>query len=215
MGLDGVELVLAFEEEFGVPISDAEAEAMSTVKDVVDFLERELVLCSPGELSDYAVRTLDEEFRFAFGKGYAETDPEERVYDLIGEAGQWRKWERIMGHPAGPRRPGWMRVTILLAAAGAAAAGWPGEVAEALGIGLFVAILLLFITRGFRRLTPELEAMTVEELSKRRWPPERRQGGLTREQILSRVADIVVKQLGVDRGAVTEEARFVEDLGIG
>lgn len=37
--LDTVELIMAFEEEFGVEIPDTEAEKIKTVKDVVDYIE--------------------------------------------------------------------------------------------------------------------------------------------------------------------------------
>lgn len=37
--LDTVELVMAFEEEFGVEIPDEEAEKISTVKNAVDYIE--------------------------------------------------------------------------------------------------------------------------------------------------------------------------------
>jgi acyl carrier protein len=37
--LDIVELVMAFEEEFGVEIPDDAAEKISTVKDAIDFIE--------------------------------------------------------------------------------------------------------------------------------------------------------------------------------
>ena len=38
MGLDGVELVMAFEEVFEISISDAEAEAMQTPHDAIEFI---------------------------------------------------------------------------------------------------------------------------------------------------------------------------------
>jgi len=38
--LDTVELVMAFEEEFGIEIADAAAEKILTVKDAVDFIEQ-------------------------------------------------------------------------------------------------------------------------------------------------------------------------------
>ena len=37
--LDTVELIMAFEEEFGVEIPDDQAEKIKTVKDVVEFIE--------------------------------------------------------------------------------------------------------------------------------------------------------------------------------
>ncbi len=39
--LDTVELVMAFEEEFGVSIPDDAAEKIRTVKDAVDFIEKQ------------------------------------------------------------------------------------------------------------------------------------------------------------------------------
>jgi len=38
--LDTVELVMAFEEEFGLEISDEDAERMRKVKDVISYLEK-------------------------------------------------------------------------------------------------------------------------------------------------------------------------------
>jgi len=38
--LDTVELVMAFEEEFGIEIPDEEAEKIATVKDAVSFIEK-------------------------------------------------------------------------------------------------------------------------------------------------------------------------------
>ena len=40
--LDAVELVMAFEEEFGIEISDEDAERMKKVKDVIQYLEKRL-----------------------------------------------------------------------------------------------------------------------------------------------------------------------------
>ena len=37
--LDTVELVMAFEEEFGIEIPDEDAEKIATVKDAIDYIE--------------------------------------------------------------------------------------------------------------------------------------------------------------------------------
>ncbi|HYM61592.1 MAG TPA: acyl carrier protein [Thermoanaerobaculia bacterium] len=38
--LDTVELIMAFEEEFGVEISDEDAEKIKRVKDAIDYIEK-------------------------------------------------------------------------------------------------------------------------------------------------------------------------------
>ena len=38
--LDTVELVMAFEEEFGIEIPDEDAEKIKTVKDAIDYIEK-------------------------------------------------------------------------------------------------------------------------------------------------------------------------------
>ncbi|MGZ7032510.1 MAG: acyl carrier protein [Thermoanaerobaculia bacterium] len=40
VSLDTVELIMAFEEEFGVEISDDEAEKIRKVRDAVDYIEK-------------------------------------------------------------------------------------------------------------------------------------------------------------------------------
>ncbi len=37
--LDTVELIMSFEEEFGIEIPDTDAEKIKTVKDVIDYIE--------------------------------------------------------------------------------------------------------------------------------------------------------------------------------
>jgi acyl carrier protein len=40
--LDMVELVMAFEEEFGLEVDDEEAESLITVQDVIDFVSKRI-----------------------------------------------------------------------------------------------------------------------------------------------------------------------------
>ena len=48
MGLDGVEMIMAVEEEFGVEISDADAEKMRTPRDLIDGLVAKLAKVQAG-----------------------------------------------------------------------------------------------------------------------------------------------------------------------
>ncbi|MGD9681362.1 MAG: hypothetical protein AB7W16_09270 [Candidatus Obscuribacterales bacterium] len=47
MGLDGVELIFAIEEEFGVDIPESAAEYMSTVGDIYEWLKLKIASESP------------------------------------------------------------------------------------------------------------------------------------------------------------------------
>ena len=53
MGLDGVELVIAFEEEFGISISDAEVETMVTPRDVINHIFLLKQFDNEGSCSDF------------------------------------------------------------------------------------------------------------------------------------------------------------------
>ena len=41
--LDQVELIMAMEEEFGISISDEEAEKIATVKNAIDYIEKNII----------------------------------------------------------------------------------------------------------------------------------------------------------------------------
>jgi len=55
MGLDGIELVMAVEEEFGISISDSEAELFFTPRDLIDHVSKKVNATS----SDSAVTCVD------------------------------------------------------------------------------------------------------------------------------------------------------------
>lgn len=48
MGLDGVELIIAIEEEFGIDIADSEAEKLFTAGDIFELLKTKVARSDPG-----------------------------------------------------------------------------------------------------------------------------------------------------------------------
>ena len=87
MGLDAVELVLAFEEEFGIAIPDAAAEKMRTPRDVIDFVlqERQRV----AQLD--AMKHLSEALA---GMGFANVRPEMSFRELFGNQ-RIARWKEL------------------------------------------------------------------------------------------------------------------------
>ena len=66
MGLDTVELIMSFEEQFGLEIPNASAEAMITVRDVRDFVVSEYArLGRPADSGEIFEKIRDITFNYA------------------------------------------------------------------------------------------------------------------------------------------------------
>lgn len=63
MGLDTVELVMAFEETFGIAISDEDTEGLSTVRNMVDYIEAKIRPMALIPMSNCLTRTVFLELR--------------------------------------------------------------------------------------------------------------------------------------------------------
>lgn len=86
MGLDAVELVMAFEEEFGIAIPDSAAEKMQTPRDVIDFVIQErqrIVQLDAMKHLSQALATM----------GFANVRPEMSFRELFGNQriAQWKE----------------------------------------------------------------------------------------------------------------------------
>lgn len=77
MGLDSVELVLAFEEEFGIAIPDSAAEKMRTPRDVIDFVVKERQRVAELDAMKHLLETLGE-------MGFADIRPDMSFNELFG-----------------------------------------------------------------------------------------------------------------------------------
>lgn len=107
MGLDGVELVMSYEEAFGIEIPDSEAARMRTPREVVDFLLIQLGEASGRRricLSARAFYQLRAEL-VAYGHGRRTITPAASVVELLGPDAHdsWSQIQRKLGCDHWPR----------------------------------------------------------------------------------------------------------------
>ena len=110
MGLDSVEMMMAWEDAFGVAIPDHAAERMRTTRDVVDYLERQLPR-NPAQPcgTQRAFHRLRTALIAVAGVPRPLVTPSSPARELLpadhaGEA--WRGVGRMVGTPRWPRFPG-------------------------------------------------------------------------------------------------------------
>jgi len=219
MGLEGVELVMALEEGFGVAITDAEAEVSVTPAAVIDLIfgklrasdervcvsQRAFYLLRKGLARTLGVSrrrlALEADVRsFAVGRS------EREVWNDLKTTVQARSWPALA-------RPSWLVVSLWLMSLGvfcALLAVFPWYVAGACtGLVAYVAVRLTQPLRSriparfskIRALVPF--AVTSDAIA---W---------TRDQVASLVKKLVIEQLGLHEGHYREDAHFVKDLGMG
>jgi acyl carrier protein len=219
MGLDGVELVMALEEGFGVKIADAEAEACFTPAAVIDIIFSKLRASDHrvcvGQRAFYLLRkaltqrlgiprskvTLGADIR-TFTAGRLEKE----VWQHLKAAVQARSWPALT-------RPKWMVGGLWLLALSTFGVlllllHW----AAAAMCAVLVAVVAVRITQPFRSQIPIRYsrvrklvpfAITSDAIA---W---------TREQVAVLVKKLVVENLGIRADQYRENAHFVNDLGMG
>ena len=123
MGLDGVELIMAMEEEFKIAISDAEASRSDTMEKVVDLVHDRLRHSAeepcPSQHGFYVVR---EHLLEQFGLSRSTVKPNSKLDDLIPVEGKRSHWNTLVQTLTGESnisaslvRPRWLnRIVILL-----------------------------------------------------------------------------------------------------
>jgi acyl carrier protein len=219
MGLEGVELVMALEEGFGVTITDAEAEASVTPAAVIDLIfgklrasdervcvsQRAFYLLRKG-----LARTLGVSRRsVALGadvRSFAVGRSERELWNDLKTTVQARSWPALA-------RPSWLVASLWFLSLGgfcALLAVVPWYFAAACtGLVAWVAIRMTQSLRSriptrfstIRTLVPFV--VTSDAIA---W---------TRDQVASLVKRTVVEQLGLREEHYREDAHFVKDLGMG
>ena len=229
MGLDGVELLMAVEERFGIEITDQEAQEILTTRMLYECVGRK-VRSIPSDvcLSQRAFYLLRRSFRADLTIPRSAFRPDVPLEKLIPHSDRKLQWDRLKEHSGAKVWPELKlhRPIVWLITAGALTLGtltlfWAG-----FNTPLFSSILALVITafsayvlvRMARPLRTSLAGHTIGTLSEfivasnaflvsppsNEWTPER---------LRLEVRQIVIDQLGVQPD-FSDDDEFVKDLGI-
>ena len=228
MGLDGVELIMEVEDEFGITIPDSDAAEMRTVGDLVtlcfDRIHATKTMRCPSMPCFLSLRRLVREVR---NDPELKLRPGDVVEDLLKVTERKRLWRRLPelldSAPRELRRPPWFRKTLVVVVLAFPVAllvvcPWRAEFMLLIWMATFgFGILLNLLTLRFRTRTPS-GYDTLGDITKRMVglqiatnPPDRDDY----ESVFAIVKQLVVDQLGVEYDEVVPGARFVEDLGVG
>ena len=227
MGLDSVELVMAFEEAFGVPIANEEAESLVTPRAVIDLLFAKLQQTDARTCqTQRAFYVLRRAVMQQFGRPREAVTLDLPLRSLMtprAERTEWPALGRAVAARSWPAldRPAWMvralhyagLVLFLLASAAAWRRGLgvmagllAGSVAFLLFEGLTFGLTRRFVAyipapyRTLRDLVPAV--LSSDHIA---W---------TRDQVAVRVRQVVLEQLGLKDSEYREDAEFVRDFGV-
>lgn len=202
MGLDAVELVLAFEEEFGIAIPDAVAEKMRTPRDVIDFVLQERQRVANLD----AMKHLSEALA---GMGFVNVRPEMSFSVLFGHKRitRWRELSKRLAPFSIPRD--------VPHGPGGAVAGWSflgGVIALFMQQWVLAGVGGLLFAAGWawsdRTCRIPDSVGTLEKLAAHLTRP------ISESEVAEKVKAIVVEQLGLKEGVYGEEKDFIRDLGL-
>ena len=227
MGLDTVELVVAFEEAFGIEIPDHVAEQLTTPRKVTDYVLCQLKLVEYAPcMSQQAFYLLRRNFIPILGIPRAEFRPATSLRTLIPIENRIQTWARIrseIGVLAVPDlvRPNWLffllsALTLLTAIdlfIHLANVFESGQVAFFLS--LLIAGVLAYgsavLTRPLKREF-QMDCAAAGDLAKylSLHTPHVFKKEWTREQVATSVRKVIVDVTGVRN--FTDDSRFVEDL---
>lgn len=229
MGLDGVELVMAVEEKFGIEIADQEAQDIRTPRMFCDVIEKKLrTVPSDGCLTQRAFYLLRRAFRDDFAVSRKMFRPDTKLEILVPRRGRQQHWRQLKEHLGALvwpklRFPRIVSITIVLVLLGVGLSAYiwagPGNPTQAFvvtGLALGISCLVIFpLASPFRTSFAGQTIGTLAEYvvtsnsflfgsASEQW---------TRERIRLELRMIVVDQLGVQPD-FSDDDDFVRDLGM-
>jgi acyl carrier protein len=227
MGLDSVELVMAFEESFGVEISDEDAEKIATVRDAIDCIYAK-VRHTPAQagvcLSQRAFYRLRRAARASFGVERSEVRPPtplEAIVPLDDRRNAWTRLKEAVGATDWPELHRSKETDSTITAASAAVAIAAAIMApsyKVLACAVAAAMSYFLLLRATQHLRLHFAgAATMGDLAAymatRSAAALKGNEGWTRDQVRALVRDIVMKHVNVD-SSFSDDASFVDDLGL-
>ncbi len=219
MGLDGVELLIAVEEKFGISISDEEAQGLFIVGQLYELIVSKLPT-SHACGSMIVFNRLRRGFR-AVGFSRGEISPETLLAPLLPLGRRRELWKRLSAVSQlklpDLRRPLWVKLMLVVVACLATLPVLflgPG-LSASIATALLSTVVLVIASRPAALQLPDgctsvadLAQMLVSSFPFLSAP---RPG---REEVWSLLVDTVVRIVGVSASEVTPHARFVDDLGL-
>ena len=231
MGLDGVELLMAAEETFGIEISDEEANAITTPGQFADCVLRHITTgkAAPcfSQSRFYQIRTA---LINAFGIPRARIRPHTPLRDFISDDHTRADWQTLrralkaegFALPELPQ-PRWVIGAVMAAGAGIAIVGTLTFIAMQMNAAIiFIVFLLMFVlTVGLPSALPEGKRITAKFQTVADLIPyigssakPDKQTVWTRESVLATIFLLTSEQLGVPIADISEHSSFYDDLGM-
>jgi|CXWL01.1.fsa_nt_gi acyl carrier protein len=227
MGLDAVELAMAFEEKFTITIPDEEAERMVTPRHVIDYIYSQVQHSDTKTcLSQRSFYRLRRALQHEFGLERRAVRANTSLDSIVPRDNRRSAWARLKQAADVEQWPELSRsgTTVLAIAAASVAVATAVLVADppfAFGAAVFAAIgssvLLARATQTLRLHfnTPATVGQLAEFLVAR--DPERikplDQNGWSREQVRQVVRAIIIDHLNVEP-TFSDDASFIDDLGM-
>jgi len=225
MGLDGVELVLAFEESFGVELKDQDVVETVTPRMVIDLIFSKLKstderVCQ----SQRAFYILRKAFCSIFGLDRKVVTPSMQFRELIPRSQEKEMWGEIRAAVAARSwpslvRPLWMSrslaVASLVIVCVMTCIGFTLGAGVGLGLVAGIIVVIPLATVATRLMRPwevyiPSTVKSVRDLVP--WVITSDQIRWTREQVAERVKQVVMDQLGVEESKYSENANFAKDF---
>jgi acyl carrier protein len=242
MGLDGVELVMQFEETFGIQITDEEAANCSAPRMVIEVVMSKLKAADEhicrSQRAFYLIRKV---LVRAFGVERKLISPDTHFRDFIPQTREKEAWEQIQltlepRDWPGLARPPWLSAVLRaigLVVFGATVAGmircgmiqWRGSIGakdwiqfvfvSTFGAGvltLLYGVIAALLTRPYCVFIPA-DIRSIRDVIPYAMTSNH-MPAWTREDVAMVVKRIVMDQLGLDESSYTEDSRFVEDFNM-